>query len=158
MSTTSPTRVDVDSVMEAAVAAQHEFEPWSEERVDALLKDVADEVGTHAQELAEATIAETGYGNVADKIIKNHVASAMVCRSLAGKPGNGLLRVDAERNIAEIASPMGVVFGLIPKRIQLRAGSSSVDVHRRRRGARLQRVSADALQRRRRTYSHHPHL
>ena len=115
MLTTSPVQVDVNALLEAAVSAQLEFEHWSEERVDALLKDVAAEVADHAEELAEATVAETGLGNVADKIIKNRVASEMVYRSLVGKPGNGLIRVDAERNIAEIASPMGVVFGLIPK-------------------------------------------
>jgi acyl-CoA reductase-like NAD-dependent aldehyde dehydrogenase len=107
--------VNVDALLDAAVAAQREFEQWSERRVDALLKDIADAVADRAEELAEATVAETGLGNVADKIIKNRVASEMVYRSLAGRPGNGLLHVDAERNIAEIASPMGVVFGLIPK-------------------------------------------
>jgi acyl-CoA reductase-like NAD-dependent aldehyde dehydrogenase len=113
--TTSPVQVNVDALLEAAAAAQREFEHWSEQRVDALLKDIADAVADHAEELAEATVAETGLGNVADKIIKNRVASELVYRSLAGKPGNGLVHIDAARNIAEIASPMGVVFGLIPK-------------------------------------------
>jgi acyl-CoA reductase-like NAD-dependent aldehyde dehydrogenase len=115
MVTNSPVHVNVNALLEAAVAAQHEFEVWSEQRVDALLKDISNVVADHAEELAEATVAETGLGNVPDKIIKNRVASEMVYRSLVGKPGNGLVRIDAERDIAEIASPMGVVFGLIPK-------------------------------------------
>src|SRR5215469_10669274 len=113
--TTTPVQVNVDALLEAAVAAQREFEHWSEQRVDALLKAIAGVIADHAEELAEATVAETGLGNVADKVIKNRVASEMVYRSFVGKPGNGLIRVDAERNVAEIASPMGVVFGLIPK-------------------------------------------
>src|SRR5262249_12592665 len=98
-----------------AVAAQKLFERWPEARVDALLHDVARSVAEHAEELAAATVDETGLGNVEDKATKNRVASLVVFRSLAGKPGNGLLRVDEERGIAEIASPVGVVFGLVPK-------------------------------------------
>jgi acyl-CoA reductase-like NAD-dependent aldehyde dehydrogenase len=113
--TSAHTAVDVDVLVARAAAAQRVFENWSERRVDALLKDVAQAISDNAEELAEATVAETRLGNVADKILKNRVASEAVYRSQAGKPGTGFLRLDTERNVAEIASPVGVVFGLIPK-------------------------------------------
>jgi acyl-CoA reductase-like NAD-dependent aldehyde dehydrogenase len=106
---------DVDALVTRAWAAQRAFEGWSEARVDALLQSIAECIDEHAEELAAASVVETGYGNVADKALKNRVASMRVYRSLEGKPGSGLIRVDAERNIAEIASPVGVVLGLIPK-------------------------------------------
>jgi acyl-CoA reductase-like NAD-dependent aldehyde dehydrogenase len=106
---------DVDALVARASTAQRAFEGWSEARVDALLLSIAQCIDEHAEELATASVRETGYGNIADKAAKNRVASLRVYRSLAGKTGKGLIRVDAERNIAEIASPVGVVLGLIPK-------------------------------------------
>jgi acyl-CoA reductase-like NAD-dependent aldehyde dehydrogenase len=121
MTTRTPTTTasvagpDVDALVDRAAAAQRAFEGWSEPRVDALLRSVAQTIDEHAEELAAASVSETGYGNVADKAIKNRVASQLVYRSLEGKLASGVIRVDAERNIAEIASPIGVVLGLIPK-------------------------------------------
>jgi hypothetical protein len=54
-------------------------------------------------------------GNVADKRLKNLLAKQLIVPSLAGKPAIGLLRFDEQRRIAELASPMGVVFGLVPR-------------------------------------------
>ncbi len=107
--------IDVDAMVAHAVAARRAFADWSEPRVDALLQDVAAVIADHAEPLARATVAETGLGNVPDKITKNRLASELIYRSLAGKPGSGLLRFDEHQGIAEIASPMGVLFGLVPR-------------------------------------------
>jgi acetaldehyde dehydrogenase / alcohol dehydrogenase len=58
-------------------------------------------------------VTETGIGNVADKTFKNRFASQEVNRSLQGKPGVGRWPTD-EHGVTEIASPVGVVLGLIP--------------------------------------------
>ncbi|MBV9169206.1 MAG: aldehyde dehydrogenase family protein [Chloroflexi bacterium] len=105
----------VDALVSRAVAAQRSFATWPEAQVDALLHDIAKCIAEHAEELAVATVAETGFGNVPDKILKNRLASQMVYQSLAGKPATGLLRMDAETGIADFASPVGVVFGVLPK-------------------------------------------
>jgi acyl-CoA reductase-like NAD-dependent aldehyde dehydrogenase len=82
--------------------------------VDALLHTMATAVADRAKELAEATVAATGIGNVEDKVSKNQLASLGVCQSLIGKRGQGLLSTDEQRRVSEIASPVGVVLGLIP--------------------------------------------
>ena len=105
---------EVDELTARAVAAQREIQGWSESRVDALLHTIATTVADRAQELAEATVAATGIGNVEDKIAKNHLASLGVYQSLVGKRGQGLLSTDERRRVAEYASPVGVVLGLIP--------------------------------------------
>jgi acetaldehyde dehydrogenase/alcohol dehydrogenase len=106
---------EVDAMVALAVTAQRVFESWSEERTDALLADIAECIADHAEALASATVRETGMGNVADKTIKNRLVAQMIYPLLAGKPGIGLLRVDEQQRIAEFASPMGVVFGLVPR-------------------------------------------
>jgi acyl-CoA reductase-like NAD-dependent aldehyde dehydrogenase len=107
--------IDVDGVVARAVAAQHAFESWSEARVDALLGDIAQTIVDHAEELAVAAVEETGLGNVVDKTEKNRLASARVFEDLVGKPAAGVVRVDREQRVAELASPMGVIFGLVPR-------------------------------------------
>jgi len=104
----------IDKMVARAAAAQRAFEGWSEERVDALFEDVARSSADRATQLAEETVEETGFGVVADKAVKIRFASVGVCESLTGKPVSGLLRSDNESRVTKIASPMGVVLGLIP--------------------------------------------
>ena len=88
------------------------FEDWSEERVDALLHALANVVAEHAHSLAVAAVAETGMGNIRTKR-KNIAASLGLYSHLAGQVGRGEMSFDRERRW-EIASPMGVIVGLIP--------------------------------------------
>jgi acetaldehyde dehydrogenase / alcohol dehydrogenase len=104
----------VDALVGRAVAAQKEFQTWSEEATDRLLLALAERVSTHAEELAIATVQETGLGNVRDKTAKNHFASMGIYRSLEGRVGQGRLAVDRRRGVMTLASPMGVVLGLVP--------------------------------------------
>jgi acetaldehyde dehydrogenase/alcohol dehydrogenase len=103
----------VDEAVARAAAAQAELAGWPEDRVEALLDDVAGAVAGQAGTLAAATVAETGIGNVADKTFKNRFASLEVNRTLQGRPGIGP-RPPGDRGVTEIASPVGVVLGLIP--------------------------------------------
>jgi acyl-CoA reductase-like NAD-dependent aldehyde dehydrogenase len=105
---------DVDEVVTRAVRAQEAFEHWTDERVDGLLADLAQTFARRAEQLAVVTVGETRMGNVADKILKNRFASESIYESLAGQVAQGPLAVDAERRVTEIASPVGVVFAVLP--------------------------------------------
>jgi acetaldehyde dehydrogenase/alcohol dehydrogenase len=105
---------EVERMVASALDAQREFAGWPEERVDALLKEIAETIVEHAEELAEATVQETTIGNVPDKVMKISFASLGVYASFAGAPGAGPLATDDERRVTEIASPVGVVFALVP--------------------------------------------
>lgn len=105
---------DVDAMVERAVHAQKEIQDWPEERIDRLLQALAEKVSTHAEELAIAAVQETKLGNVADKTAKNRFASLEVYRSLVGQIGQGRLSLDKRGKVTALASPVGVVFGLVP--------------------------------------------
>lgn len=105
---------EVDRMVAAAQAAQAEFQTWSEERVDALLKDIAETVAARAQELGAAELEETHIGNAADKALKLQFAAMAVYAALEGQVGFGLVDVDDVRRVSEMASPVGVVIGLVP--------------------------------------------
>ena len=110
----SPLAQDVDAVVHRARSAQAAFENWADQRIDALLSDIATMVAGRAEELAIAAVSETGLGNVPDKTLKIRFASLGVYDSLAGQIAQGVLSVDAERRVTEIASPVGVVFAVAP--------------------------------------------
>jgi acetaldehyde dehydrogenase/alcohol dehydrogenase len=104
----------VDAMVARAVAAQRAFASWEEKPLDALLHDIAKTVADHADELAAATVAETGIGRVDDKAEKILFGSLGVYATLAGLTANGQVSVDDEREVADYASPMGVVFAMAP--------------------------------------------
>jgi len=105
---------DTHEIVARAVEAQKLFENWTEERVDALLKDAAEAIAEKAEELAKLTVAETEMGIAAEKATKIRFASLEVYKTLAGHLAAGLLRTNPENQVTEIASPVGVILGLIP--------------------------------------------
>jgi acetaldehyde dehydrogenase/alcohol dehydrogenase len=112
--TTGRSNPVVDELVARACAAQAEFVDWSEERVDAMLGDVARAIASNAHSLGSATVAETGIGDAGAKAEKILFGSAGVYASFSGQPGAGLVHTDEERRVREIASPVGVVFAMTP--------------------------------------------
>jgi acetaldehyde dehydrogenase / alcohol dehydrogenase len=104
----------MDALVARSAAAQQSLAGWPEDKIDDLITALAAQIAGHADELAAATVAETGIGCVADKADKNRFASLDVARSLAGKPGVGVIGGGEGEPLTEIADPMGVVLGLIP--------------------------------------------
>ena len=104
----------VEAMVAAAQSAQASFAGWPEDRVDALLEAIAGAVAERAPELAELTVEETTIGNVPDKILKIQFGSLGVYASLKGQPATGPVSSDEQRQVTEIASPVGVIFALVP--------------------------------------------
>ena len=66
------------------------------------------------RELAELAVKDTGLGNVADKITKNHRKTLGLLRDLAGSQTTGVIAEHADTGITEIARPVGVVAAVVP--------------------------------------------
>ena len=64
--------------------------------------------------LAELSVRETGLGNVADKIIKNHRKTLGLLRDLKGVRTHGAIAENAATGITEFARPVGVVAAITP--------------------------------------------
>jgi acyl-CoA reductase-like NAD-dependent aldehyde dehydrogenase len=105
---------EIDETVERASAAQKAFEGWPDEQVDSLLRSVAEALADRAEALAWATVDETGRGNVLDKTVKNRFASLGTYQSLVNEKAEGILGFDAARKVTELASPVGVVFAVVP--------------------------------------------
>ena len=82
--------------------------------MDALLEDIATSINARGPELAADTVAETTLGNADHKTAKIQFGSMSVLETLRGEVASGTVHVDEARKIREIASPVGVIFALVP--------------------------------------------
>ena len=106
----------VAELVARARVAQRSFETWSQEQVDMAVAAAGwaiIEPGRN-RELAELAVAETGIGNVEDKVRKNHRKTFGLLRDLQGAKSVGVIGEDAARGLVEIARPVGVVCAITP--------------------------------------------
>ncbi len=68
----------------------------------------------HNKILAELAVKDTGLGNVADKITKNHRKTLGLLRDLKGAISTGVIAEYPDTGITEIARPVGVVAAVVP--------------------------------------------
>ena len=94
--------------------AQKTFMTFSQEKIDSIVKVVADAAYEKSNELAKLAVEETGMGVVEHKVLKNVVGSKEVYESIKDEKTIGVLNNDTEKKIQEIAYPFGVIAGIIP--------------------------------------------
>jgi sulfoacetaldehyde dehydrogenase len=99
-----------------ARAAQRIYETWSQAQVDTAVVAAGWAIIEPARnrELAELAVADTGVGNVEDKVRKNHRKTFGLLRDLHGARSVGVIAEDPARGIVEIARPVGVVCAVTP--------------------------------------------
>ena len=102
------------ALVRAARKAQAEFAQLSQDRVDAVIKAVAEAAESRAEELAALAVEETGFGKVQDKKAKNILASRRLLEAIKDMKTIGMVNEDKARKIVEVAVPVGVVAGIIP--------------------------------------------
>jgi len=111
---------DLQSIQETrdliarAKAAAEILAGFSQEQLDAIAGAVASACQKQAAELARAACEETGFGNAADKTIKNLLGSAITWDYIKDMPTRGIIAEDKARGIIEIGVPMGIIAALIP--------------------------------------------
>src|ERR1041385_1315002 len=97
-----------------ATAAAAAFARYTQEDVDRIVKPMVLAGLEQAQHLARLAIEETRLGVLEDKAIKNMVATEFVYNYVRDKRTVGVIREYPERDLAEVAEPIGVLFSLTP--------------------------------------------
>ncbi|WP_350445881.1 acetaldehyde dehydrogenase (acetylating) [Anaeromonas frigoriresistens] len=105
---------EVRILVEKAKEAQHILSKKSQEEIDKIVKAMADVAYKESDRLAKMAASETGFGVYEDKIIKNKFASKAVYEYIKDMKTIGIIDEDKENKILEIATPVGVIAGLIP--------------------------------------------
>ena len=99
-----------------ARAAQRVAEGYDQARVDELVAAAGWAIMEPARnrELAELAVADTGIGNVEDKVRKNHRKTLGLLRDLQGARSVGVIAEQPLLGIVEIARAVGVVCAVTP--------------------------------------------
>jgi succinate-semialdehyde dehydrogenase len=105
---------EVPELINKARSAQAVFEDFSQEQVDAIVRDIGKYVYDNAEMLAEMAVEETGIGVYEDKILKNKGKARVIWNNLKGKPSRGIIGEEPETNLVYVAKPMGVVGAVTP--------------------------------------------
>ena len=105
---------EVRDLVEKAKAAQQELAQKSQAEVDAIVASIAKAGVRNAERLAQMANEDTGFGKVADKVIKNIFGSKMVYEHIKDMKTIGILDRDEANKTYTIAAPVGVIAGLIP--------------------------------------------
>jgi len=104
----------VDELVARARKAQEEYEKFSQEQADAIVRACAKAVYDNAEYLARLAVDETRMGVYEHKIQKNKGKAKVIWNSLKGKKSVGILSRNEETGITEIARPVGVVGAVTP--------------------------------------------
>jgi acetaldehyde dehydrogenase (acetylating) len=102
------------ALVSSARTAQSKFSQLGQERVDAIVKAIADAAAKQAGELARLAVEETGFGKVEDKTSKNILASEKLYAAIKDMKTIGILNNDLSKKIIEVAVPIGVIAGIVP--------------------------------------------
>lgn len=105
---------DVRTLVEGAKAAQLLLKKKNQEEIDAIVKAMSEIAYKESNRLAKMAAEETGFGVYEDKIIKNKFASKGVYEDIKDMKTIGIINEDKENKVIEIATPVGVIAGLIP--------------------------------------------
>lgn len=108
------TKSYLDSLLERGRKAQKEFEGFSQERVDEVVRVIGKVVYDRAEELARMAVDETRMGVYEHKVAKNKGKSKMIWKNLKGKKSVGIIEEDKENALIKVAKPMGIIGAVTP--------------------------------------------
>ena len=100
-STTTP--VQVQELVTKARVAQAKFEKFTQEQVDAIVRDFGKYVYDNAESIARGAHKETGLGVFEDKVAKAKGKARVIWNNLKGKKSRGIIGEDEDANL--VSSP-----------------------------------------------------
>src|ERR1017187_415243 len=104
----------LETLVRQARTAASVFTQFTQEDVDRIVKAMALSGLEQAQPLARLAVEETKLGVMEDKVIKNMVATEFAYNYIKDKRTVGIIREFPERNLVEVAEPIGVIFSITP--------------------------------------------
>ncbi len=102
------------NIVKAARNAQDALMNLTQEQVDRIIDAMRAAGEANMCRLAEMAVSETGMGIYEDKCMKNYAASRYVYDYIKDMKTVGIINHDREKQIIEIAEPMGVLVGIVP--------------------------------------------
>jgi len=104
----------LNELVSQARSAAAVFSQFTQEEVDRIVTPMVLAGLDQAYRLASLAVEETKIGVLEDKVIKNMVATEFAYNYVKDKRTVGIIREFPERNLLELAEPIGVIFSLLP--------------------------------------------
>ena len=104
----------IEELIHKARIAQETYEIFTQEKVDAIVRDIGKFVYDNAEALARMAVDETEMGSFEDKILKNKSKARVIWNNLKDKKSRGVIGEDNISNLVFVAKPMGVVAAVTP--------------------------------------------
>ena len=111
---TKSSDVSIQELVSKARIAQKDYELFTQEKVDAIVRDIGKFVYDNAEPLARMAVQETEMGSFEDKILKNKSKARVIWNNLKDKKSRGVIGEDNYSNLVFVAKPMGVVAAVTP--------------------------------------------
>ena len=108
------TNQSVKALVSRARCAQKKYEPFRQDQVDAIVRDIGKFVFDNANQLARMAVDETGIGSYEDKVQKNKGKARVIWNNLKDKKSRGIIGEEKDTNLTLVAKPMGVVGAVTP--------------------------------------------
>jgi acyl-CoA reductase-like NAD-dependent aldehyde dehydrogenase len=105
---------EVRDYVERAWRACEQVHDYSQARIDAVCKAMAEAAARHAYDLGKLAVEETGIGRVHYKILKNLFGAEGTWASIKDEKTVGIVARDDKNGVIEVATPVGIVAGIIP--------------------------------------------
>lgn len=105
---------EVRDLIRDAKKAQEVFGTFDQQKIDQIVKAIAEACAANAERLARMAVEETGFGVWQDKVLKNLLGSTITYESIKDMKTVGVIREDGAKGIMEVGVPMGVIAALIP--------------------------------------------
>ena len=94
--------------------AQKQLARMCQQQLDAIVEAVAKAFSAEAEALAELAARETGFGNAADKTVKNRFASETVAAAIRDMKTVGVLKEHPGDKLWEVGVPVGLIAAIVP--------------------------------------------
>lgn len=104
----------LEGLVSQARTAAAVFTQFTQEDVDRIVKSMVLAGLGNAQYLARLAVEETRLGVMEDKVIKNMTATEFTYNYVKDKRTVGVIREFPDRNLIEIAEPIGVILSITP--------------------------------------------
>ncbi len=105
---------DVRDAVARAAAAQEAVAEFSQSRIDAVCEAMAKAAVAASHDLAKLAVEETGMGRVHYKVLKNLFGAEGTWNSIKDEKTVGIVARDEKKGLLEVATPAGVIAGVIP--------------------------------------------
>ena len=97
-----------------AAEAQKQLRAMTQSQLDTITAAIAKAFHAASAELAALAVRETGFGNVEDKMTKNHFASRAVQEAIRDMKTVGILREHPQEKLWEVGVPVGLICAIVP--------------------------------------------